>query len=55
MYFAGCLFKILGLDFSLLDKLFKELKKRYKENIAEAKKGYEQEKRTIKLPKVLEL
>ncbi len=51
MYFAGRLFKVLGLDFKILDNELKDLKKRYKENIAEAKKGYADAKAHIKLVK----
>ncbi len=47
MYYAGRLFKLFCLDFSLLDKELKELEKRYKENISEAKKGYDEEKKTV--------
>lgn len=48
MYFAGMLFKVLGLDFKILDQELKALKKRYDENIKEAKKGYDEEKSCIK-------
>jgi 2-oxoglutarate ferredoxin oxidoreductase subunit alpha len=41
MYFAGKIFKILGLEFNLLDKKLKELKKRYEYNLKEAREGYE--------------
>jgi 2-oxoglutarate ferredoxin oxidoreductase subunit alpha len=43
MYFAGALFKILGLDFELLEEQFKKLGKRIEENINIAKQGYEKE------------
>lgn len=49
MFFAGKIIKILGLNFELLEKQFKELGKRVKENTEEAKKGYESEKSRIKL------
>ncbi|MCK9596095.1 2-oxoacid:acceptor oxidoreductase family protein [Candidatus Pacearchaeota archaeon] len=43
MYFAGRLFKILCMDFKLLEEELKELKGRFDENIKEAKEGYEEE------------
>ncbi len=46
MYFAGRLFKILCIDFRVLENALKELKERFEENIREAKKGYEEEKKT---------
>lgn len=49
MYFAGKLFKILGLDFKLLDEQLKKLK-RYEDNSKAAKQGYEESKAEIKLP-----
>ncbi len=51
MYFAGLLFKSLGLDFRILEDELKILKKRFDENIKEAKKGYEDGKQNINLPK----
>ncbi len=51
MYFAGRLFKILGLDFKILENELKTLKKRFEENIKESKKGYEDAKVSIKLVK----
>lgn len=48
MYFAGRLFKILGLNFKILEKELKE-EERFKENIKEAKQGYEKEDNKIKL------
>lgn len=50
MYFAGCLFKILGLDFKLLENELKNLRN-FEENLKEAKKGYDTEKRKIEIPK----
>ncbi len=41
MYFAGELFKMLGMDFKILENEFKKLKKRFKENIKNAQQGYE--------------
>jgi len=45
MYFAGRLFKILCIDFKILERQLKELKDRFDENIKEAKEGYEEEKK----------
>lgn len=47
MYYAGRFFKILGLDFKVLENELKELKKRFMENIKGAKKGYEEENKNI--------
>ncbi|MBU0958902.1 MAG: 2-oxoacid:acceptor oxidoreductase family protein [Nanoarchaeota archaeon] len=47
MYYAGAIFKLLGIEFKALDDELKILKKRYEENIVQAKKGYQEEKRTI--------
>jgi 2-oxoglutarate ferredoxin oxidoreductase subunit alpha len=49
MYFAGAVFKILGVEFKILDEELKRLKKFYEENIKHAKAGYEKEKRSLKL------
>jgi len=46
MYFAGRVFKLLCLDFKLLENKLKNIEKRFEENIKEAKQGYEEEKRT---------
>ena len=54
MYFAGELFKVLGLDFEVLEKELKELEKRFDENMKEAKEGYENAKEGIELAKSLE-
>ena len=51
MYFAGKLFKILGFDFKILEKELKKLKKRFDENIKEAKKGYADAQKQIELEK----
>jgi len=40
MYFVGALFKLLGLDFKLLENRLKDLRK-FKENLKNAKKGYD--------------
>ena len=45
MYFAGRLFKILCIDFKMLELQLEELKERFEENIKEAKEGYEEEKK----------
>jgi len=45
MYFAGRLFKILCMDFKILEAELKKLKERFEENIKEAKEGYEEEKK----------
>ncbi len=45
MYFAGRLFKILCVDFKVLEEELKELKERFEQNIKEAKEGYEDEKK----------
>ena len=53
MYFAGKLFKILGLDFKILENELKILKKRFDENLKESKQGYEDTEKSIELPKSL--
>ena len=45
MYFAGRLFKILCIDFKILEEQLRELKERFEENIKEARVGYEEEKK----------
>ncbi|RLG16348.1 hypothetical protein DRN69_01080 [Candidatus Pacearchaeota archaeon] len=52
MYYAGKLFKILGLDFSILETELRELEKRFEENIKEAKEGYQKAESSINLPQV---
>jgi 2-oxoglutarate ferredoxin oxidoreductase subunit alpha len=52
MYYAGKLFKILGLDFKILEKELKELGKRFDENIKEANQGYSDAKKSVELAKV---
>ena len=51
MYFAGKMYKAIGLDFKLLDKRLKELK-RYETNLKVAKKGYEEQKESLGISKV---
>lgn len=43
MYFAGALFKIIGLNFDLLEERLKKLKN-YEENLKNAKQGYDESK-----------
>ena len=50
MFYAGILFKILGLDFKMLEEELKKLKK-FEENIKDAKEGFDSEKRNLKMPK----
>ena len=45
MYFAGRMFKILCIDFKVLEGELKELEKNFDENMKEAKEGYEEEKK----------
>jgi len=52
MYFAGKLFKILGLNFKILEKELKDLKERFNENIKEARGGYKNAEKSIEIPKV---
>ncbi len=51
MYFAGAVFKVLGIDFKFLEEQLKKLEKRFDENIKEAKRGYSEAKNGIKLSK----
>ena len=53
MYFAGAMFRVLGIDFKILEQKIKNLRN-FEENIKHARQGYEQEKREIKLtaPKI---
>ncbi len=48
MYFAGRLFKILGLDFKVLEEELKKLRN-FEENIKEAREGWNIEKNKINL------
>lgn len=52
MWFAGAVFKILGLDFSLLENELKKLKRRFEENLKEAKEGFSSFEKKIDLKKV---
>jgi 2-oxoglutarate ferredoxin oxidoreductase subunit alpha len=47
MYYAGRIFKLFCLDFKLLEERLKEIGNRFKENLSEAKKGYEEENKII--------
>lgn len=47
IYFAGRLFKLFCLDFKLLEAQLKKLEKRFEENLSEAKKGYDEEKKNV--------
>ncbi len=51
MYFAGKMYKALGLNFKLLDKRLKKLK-RYDSNLKIAKKGYKIVENNFKIKKV---
>jgi len=48
MFFAGMLFKLLCLDFSLLENALKKLKN-FEDNLKQAKEGYKLETRTCKI------
>ncbi len=43
MYYAGRIFKLLCLEFKLLEEGLKKLSKKFSENLANAKKGYSEE------------
>lgn len=47
MYYAGRIFKLLCLDFKLLEESLKKLEKNFGENIKNAKKGYDEEKKNV--------
>src|SRR4030042_1237180 len=47
MYYAGRIFKMLCIEFNILDDILKKLGKRYEENLKEAKQGYEDETKTL--------
>jgi 2-oxoglutarate/2-oxoacid ferredoxin oxidoreductase subunit alpha len=52
-YFAGKLFRILNLDFEVLNRELKKISRRYKENLENAKRGYGEAEKSfdIKKPK----
>ncbi len=47
MYFAGRIFKLLCLDFKILEKRLKKLEKRFEENMKDAKDGYDEEQKNL--------
>jgi 2-oxoglutarate/2-oxoacid ferredoxin oxidoreductase subunit alpha len=47
MYFAGRIFKLLCIEFKVLDDILKHLGKKYDENIKEATQGYGDENKTV--------
>lgn len=47
MYYAGRIFKLLAIEFKVLDDMLKELGKKYDENVKEAKEGYDEETKNI--------
>jgi 2-oxoglutarate ferredoxin oxidoreductase subunit alpha len=47
MYYAGRVFKLLCLNFNLLEERLKHIGKRFSENMKEAKKGYDDETKNI--------
>lgn len=49
MYFAGAVFKILGLNLDAVDKVLKKLGRRYDENIKDAKQGFNEAKKKFNL------
>lgn len=51
MYFAGRMYKALGLSFELLNKKLKEMK-RYEDNLAQAKSGYNESENNFEIKKV---
>lgn len=51
MYFAGRLMKKIGVEFKDLENQLKNLE-RFKENLNQAKRGYEEEKEIWKIPKI---
>ena len=55
MYFAGKLFKILGLEFKELEYELRKLKKRFEENMKEAKLGYSEAEEKIKINSMLKV
>jgi len=48
MYFAGAMFRVLGIEFDILEERLRKLKK-FEENLEHAKQGYNEEKREIKI------
>ena len=54
MFFAGRIFKKLGIEFEFLDLELKELEKRYEENVKSAQKGYNSEKESIEMDEIMQ-
>jgi len=52
MYYAGKLFKTLGLDLKILEEELRELEERFDENMKEADKGYKDAKKSIEISKI---
>jgi 2-oxoglutarate ferredoxin oxidoreductase subunit alpha len=48
MYYAAAIYRMMGIDFKILEKEISKLK-RFEDNIREAKAGYENEKRSLNL------
>ncbi len=51
MFFAGAVYKLLGIEFKLLEENLKKLKN-FEQNIRESREGYNSEKRSIGLVKI---
>jgi len=47
MFYAGSLFKILGLDFRVLENELRHLKKNFDQNMRDARAGFETEKKQL--------
>ena len=47
MYFAGRIFKLLCLDFKILEKRLNKLEKKFEENVKDAKDGYDEEQKNL--------
>ncbi len=47
MYYAGRLFKLLGIDFKILEGELKNIRIKFEENVESAKKGYQDERKSI--------
>lgn len=52
MFFAGRVFRALGIEFKFLDDELKHLEKRYEENIKDAKQGYDSGEQFFELDSV---
>ncbi len=51
MYFAGAVHKILGIEFEILEKNLRNLKRNLDQNLKEARQGYYSENRALKIEK----